>query len=68
MELIDGARASLLEGKMVSPVASCGGSREPNTVVGLSNLGGNCGFIGKVKNDTAGEQFKSKHERTEYNI
>ena len=23
MELIDGARASLLEGKMVSPVASC---------------------------------------------
>ena len=58
MELIDGARASLLEGKMVSPVASCGGSAA-NTVVGLSNLGGNCGFIGKVKNDAAGEQFKS---------
>ena len=57
MELIDGERASFLEGKMVSPVASCGGSAA-NTVVGLSNLGGNCGFIGKVKNDAAGEQFK----------
>ena len=61
MELIDDERASFLAGKMTSPVASGGGSAA-NTVVGLSNLGGNCGFIGKVKNDVAGEQFKTSME------
>ena len=61
MELIDSERARFLEEKMVAPVVTCGGSAA-NTIVGLSNLGAKCGFIGKVKDDGAGKQFKRSME------
>ena len=61
MELIDSERARFLEEEMVAPVVTCGGSAA-NTIVGLSNLGAKCGFIGKVKDDRAGKQFKRSME------
>ena len=61
MELIDSERARFLEEEMLAPVVTCGGSAA-NTVVGLSNLGAKCGFIGKVKDDRAGKQFKRSME------
>ena len=61
MELIDSERARFLEEEMIAPVATCGGSAA-NTIVGLSNLGAKCGFIGKVKDDRAGKQFKRSME------
>ena len=61
MELIDSERARFLEEEMLAPVATCGGSAA-NTIVGLGNLGAKCGFIGKVKDDRAGKQFKRSME------
>ena len=58
MNLIESERAASLYKKMKSPIIACGGSAA-NTVVGLSSLGANCAFIGKVRNDDAGAAFQS---------
>lgn len=56
MTLIDAARAEFLYEKMGTAVESSGGSAA-NTMVGLAQLSGAAGYIGKVRNDQLGGIF-----------
>ena len=57
MVLIDEARADMLYQSMGSGVEVSGGSGA-NTMVGVAQLGGAAGFIGKVRDDTLGSVFQ----------
>jgi len=56
MTLIDAARAEFLYEGMGAAIEISGGSAA-NTVVGLAQLGGHAGYIGKVRNDQLGGIF-----------
>ncbi len=57
MTLIDKNRSNFLLENMESPIYEAGGSAA-NTAYWISKLGGNAGFIGKISDDTLGQQFK----------
>ena len=56
MNLIDMARAEELYAKMKSAIEMSGGSAG-NTAAGVASLGGNCAYVGKVRNDQLGDIF-----------
>lgn len=56
MTLIDAARAEALYSAMGPAVEVSGGSAA-NTIAGLASLGGQAGFIGRVKQDELGRVF-----------
>ncbi len=56
MQLIDGAAAVALYGKMGPGIEASGGSAA-NTVAGMASLGHRCGFIGQVAGDELGDVF-----------
>lgn len=58
MQLIDLSRANDLYNEFGTAVEVSGGSGA-NTIVGLASLGLNVAYIGKVKNDTLGNKFKT---------
>ena len=57
MTLIDADRATVLRGRMGQAVEVCGGSAA-NTMVGVARLGGAAGYVGKIRDDTAGAVFR----------
>ncbi|MGO1119460.1 adenosine kinase [Rhodovibrionaceae bacterium A322] len=57
MTLIDTAQAEHLYSVMGGGVEVSGGSAA-NTIVGTAMLGGNCGFIGRVRNDQLGGIYR----------
>ena len=57
MTLIDAERAEALYRKMGPAIESSGGSAG-NTMAGIASLGGNGGYIGKVRDDLLGEVFR----------
>jgi sugar/nucleoside kinase (ribokinase family) len=57
MTLIDAARADALYAKMGPAIESSGGSAG-NTMAGIASLGGEGGYIGKVRDDLLGEVFR----------
>ncbi len=57
MTLIDTDRADALYAKMGPAVESSGGSAG-NTMAGIASLGGNGGYIGKVRDDLLGQVFR----------
>lgn len=56
MTLIDMARAEDLYSKMAAGIEMSGGSAG-NTAAGIASLGGNCAYIGKVRDDQLGTIF-----------
>jgi sugar/nucleoside kinase (ribokinase family) len=56
MSLADETRTADLYSKMGQTIVISGGSAA-NTIVGAASLGARTAFIGKVKNDKAGEEF-----------
>lgn len=56
MTLIDEAQARALYGRM-GPATEMSGGSVANTVAGFANLGGEAGYIGRVKDDQLGEIF-----------
>ena len=56
MTLIDAERAGQLYGVMAPAIETSGGSAA-NTVAGVASLGGEVGYIGKVRDDQLGEVF-----------
>ncbi|MEM7047644.1 MAG: adenosine kinase [Pseudomonadota bacterium] len=62
MTLVDAARSQELCELAGMDRAVCGGSAA-NTVVGLSQMGGRGAYIGKVKNDTFGWQYREDIRR-----
>lgn len=56
MNLIDETQAEALYGEM-GPGREVSGGSAGNTAAGIASLGGACGFIGKVHNDTLGNVF-----------
>lgn len=56
MTLIDAARAEFLYESMGPAIEISGGSAA-NTVVGITQLGGSAGYIGKIRNDELGGIF-----------
>ncbi len=56
MTLIDEAQARALYGRM-GPATEMSGGSVANTVAGFANLGGQAGYIGRVKDDQLGEIF-----------
>ena len=57
MTLIDAARADALYAKMGAAVESSGGSAG-NTMAGIASLGGQGGYIGKLRDDFLGQEFR----------
>jgi sugar/nucleoside kinase (ribokinase family) len=57
MQLIDEAKAELLYAEMGSTVVTSGGSAA-NTVAGIASFGGATGFIGRVRDDALGAEFR----------
>jgi len=57
MQLIDEAKAELLYAEMGSTVVTSGGSAA-NTVAGIASFGGQTGFIGRVRDDALGAEFR----------
>jgi len=57
MALIDEAASARLYGAMGSATIMSGGSAA-NTMAGVASLGGKAAFIGKVRNDDAGDAFR----------
>jgi sugar/nucleoside kinase (ribokinase family) len=57
MVLIDEARAEEIYAAMGSAVVSSGGSAG-NTIAGIASLGGRTGYIGKVRDDALGLEFR----------
>jgi sugar/nucleoside kinase (ribokinase family) len=57
MQLIDEAMAEALYGDMGSTIVTSGGSAA-NTIAGIASFGGKTGFIGRVRNDALGEEFR----------
>jgi len=62
MNLIDEERSKSLYENLEKPKIISGGSAA-NTSVGISSLGSNTAFIGKVKNDELGQTFKNDIEK-----
>lgn len=58
MTLVDLERSNLLRSVLTQRHMSSGGSAA-NTIVGIADLGGQVGFIGKVGDDDLGEVFKT---------
>lgn len=56
MNLIDGQRASELY-DAIGPATEMSGGSAANTAVGVSNFGGDAGFIGKISHDILGRIF-----------
>jgi sugar/nucleoside kinase (ribokinase family) len=67
MKLIDEAEFNSLLSNLSIEETISGGS-VANSIVGLSQLGNNVGFIGKVKNDELGQKYEDglKQENVEY--
>ena len=61
MTLIGAERTVQLYSQMKIQLEACGGS-VANTLMGVTSLGGNCGFIGKICDDNAGRFFKNDLE------
>ena len=57
MALIDEARAEAIYAAMGAAVVTSGGSAG-NTVAGVASFGGRTGFIGKVRDDALGHEFR----------
>ncbi|MDD9991752.1 MAG: adenosine kinase [Rhodospirillales bacterium] len=57
MTLIDAERARALRPRMDNAVEVSGGSAA-NTMVGVARLGGDAGYVGKVRDDEAGAVFR----------
>ena len=57
MTLVDEPTAAALHGK-VEPAAVASGGSAGNTAAGLASLGARTGYIGRVRNDDAGEAFR----------
>ena len=56
MTLIDEQQAETLYSEIENGLQKSGGSAA-NTITGIAQLGGNAGFIGRVRNDSLGEIF-----------
>jgi sugar/nucleoside kinase (ribokinase family) len=59
--LIDATRAAALY-QMMGPAVEASGGSAGNTIAGIASLGGNCAFIGKVRDDLLGEVYR--HDMT----
>lgn len=57
MALIDEARAEAIYAAMGAAVITSGGSAG-NTIAGIAGLGGKTGFIGRVRDDALGSEFR----------
>lgn len=57
MTLVDEPRAAALHAK-VEPAAEASGGSAGNTAAGLASLGARTGYIGRVRNDDAGDAFR----------
>lgn len=57
MALVDEARAEAIYAQMGSAIVSSGGSAA-NTIAGIASFGGRTGFIGKVRDDALGAEFR----------
>jgi len=57
MMLIDESRAQAIYAAMGSTIVASGGSAA-NTIAGITSLGGRAGFIGKVRDDALGAEFR----------
>ncbi len=57
MQLIDEAKAEALYDEMGSAVITSGGSAA-NTIAGIASFGGRTGFIGRVRDDALGKEFR----------
>ena len=57
MTLIDEPQAAMLHAK-VEPAAEASGGSAGNTAAGLASLGARTGYIGRVRNDDAGDAFR----------
>ncbi len=57
MQLIDEATAETLYAEMGSAIITSGGSAA-NTVAGVASFGGKTGFIGRVRDDELGREFR----------
>jgi sugar/nucleoside kinase (ribokinase family) len=57
MMLVDEERAHAIYAEMGSAIVSSGGSAG-NTIAGIASLGGKTGYIGKVRNDALGDEFR----------
>lgn len=57
MELVDEERAEAIYRSMGAAVVSSGGSAA-NTIAGVASFGGRTGFIGKVRDDALGAEFR----------
>jgi sugar/nucleoside kinase (ribokinase family) len=57
MTLIDADRAAQLYEGMTQRT-ECSGGSAANTITGLAALGAACGYVGKVRDDAAGELFR----------
>lgn len=68
MHLIEGERAESLYAKMPTDKKQRSGGSTANTAVGVSALGGNAAFVGKVANDDIGKFYASdmQSEGVEY--
>ena len=64
MTLIDAARARALRMLMGEAVEVSGGSAA-NTMVGVARLGGVAGYVGKVRDDAAGDVFRRDIEASD---
>ncbi len=67
MALIDDQQAVSLTEKMVNPTTVSGGS-VANSLAGLAQLGARTSFIGKVRNDQLGNQFREGMEKEGINF
>ena len=56
MTLIDEARAERLYGQM-APACEVSGGSVANSMAGIASLGGDAGYIGKIRDDQLGEVF-----------
>ena len=63
MTLINESQAEKIYCQMGSSLETSGGSAA-NTLAGVAQLGGNCAFIGRVKNDKLGEIFTKEIIKT----
>jgi len=57
MQLIDETKAEQLYAEMGSTIVTSGGSAA-NTVAGIASFGGRTGFIGRVRDDALGAEFR----------
>ena len=60
MTLVDADRSAHLFSRISDPTQTSGGSAA-NTAYGLASLGGRAGFIGKIAQDSFGEEIGRAH-------